>query len=735
VILPIIFRDSVTRYFLFTKVDQTNTAFLPRSKTNQKTGNWSQFLVADDRNLNKVGTVANHLLHKVPYLREMCNGLTLRRRMDPQRFSTLKYWAILIVVFFGVVEPSQPLVATQQSPSIKILITSVDSSAFPEVMVQALIQDNSNNPVSDYDIEGLELLENQEPVVFQHQSVETQEEAILVFDAGVGASAQGTLAGQRLEQMKEIAKSFTATMTPGDTIGLVLVSSDGVSFPQPLTSDPSILLKAIDQLTPVSSSFSKGIDGIKSALSELSKSSQHEHFVQSIVFLTSGIEANTGDAQNVVSRAKSDGVVIHTILVREDTTPQESPLQKIAAETYGLYTRYINETSLKPIFDWKVGQRTQYQFLFRSVLNVSSIRILDLRDKVKGAGMASDSISYQVDVFPPSVIVDLPAYNTEFVLKADVQASDIKQFTPSSTRIVAHVVWPDDHPRDLKNAAFLVDNILTGPPLENPSPDQIAFDLNLDSYNSLGENTIQLRVLVEDELGIQGSSDPVQVRTIVSKPTVQTTVKLTPSQSPCEEEGGLTYFFCQVRSVVSTPAGWISILSLLIALGALAIVWFYRGHIREASGAAMERVRDSISHRRSLGDSRVGAFLEVLSIDDPLTGKQIPLYIDKVTLVGRSPQEAELVFDMTKERSVVSRLHCEFREEDGAFKIRDLGSTHGTFLNGSRVPESGDGFILSEGDRIELGPMKHGGFLLLFHLVGQLKSVGGNQNRVTKTMD
>ena len=219
-------------------------------------------------------------------------------------------------------------------------------------------------------------------------------------------------------------------------------------------------------------------------------------------------------------------------------------------------------------------------------------------------------------------------------------------------------------------------------------------------------------------------------KAIFRKLEAPTLLSQTPSQSSCAGERGLTYFLCQVHNLISTPAGWISILSLLVALGAMAFTWFNRARIGEASGAAIERVRESVSPRRRLNEARVGAFLEVLSGDDTLTGKHIPLYVNKVTLAGRSPQEAELVFDMTNERSVVSRLHCEFREEEGVFKIRDLGSTHGTFLNGGRVPESGDGFVLSEGDRIELGPVRHGGFLLLFRLIDRPEPVGGNPARM-----
>ncbi len=46
-----------------------------------------------------------------------------------------------------------------------------------------------------------------------------------------------------------------------------------------------------------------------------------------------------------------------------------------------------------------------------------------------------------------------------------------------------------------------------------------------------------------------------------------------------------------------------------------------------------------------------------------------------------------------------SRRHCEFAVQDGKVVLRDLDSTHGTYVNGERVSEA----ALSPGDQINVG--------------------------------
>lgn len=47
----------------------------------------------------------------------------------------------------------------------------------------------------------------------------------------------------------------------------------------------------------------------------------------------------------------------------------------------------------------------------------------------------------------------------------------------------------------------------------------------------------------------------------------------------------------------------------------------------------------------------------------------------------------------------VSRWHCKLLAENGELKVLDLGSRHGTFVNGERVDEA----VLLPGDELNIG--------------------------------
>ncbi|HTP28822.1 MAG TPA: FHA domain-containing protein [Anaeromyxobacteraceae bacterium] len=88
-----------------------------------------------------------------------------------------------------------------------------------------------------------------------------------------------------------------------------------------------------------------------------------------------------------------------------------------------------------------------------------------------------------------------------------------------------------------------------------------------------------------------------------------------------------------------------------------------------------------------------GRSLALRFLSGPFQGGLMPL--DRaVLLVGRQPG-----LDLVLADELVSRRHARFFFEEGTFVLEDLGSTNGTFLNGTRVSRS----RVAAGDRILLG--------------------------------
>jgi len=68
-----------------------------------------------------------------------------------------------------------------------------------------------------------------------------------------------------------------------------------------------------------------------------------------------------------------------------------------------------------------------------------------------------------------------------------------------------------------------------------------------------------------------------------------------------------------------------------------------------------------------------------------------------VTKVGRHPDSDIFLDDIT-----VSRRHAEFVHEAGRYRVRDVGSLNGTYLNRERIDDAD----LHSGDEVQIGKFK-----------------------------
>ena len=70
---------------------------------------------------------------------------------------------------------------------------------------------------------------------------------------------------------------------------------------------------------------------------------------------------------------------------------------------------------------------------------------------------------------------------------------------------------------------------------------------------------------------------------------------------------------------------------------------------------------------------------------------------DQVTRAGRHPDSDIFLDDIT-----VSRRHAEFHRSDNGYRVNDVGSLNGTYLNRERIEEA----ELENGDEVQIGKFK-----------------------------
>jgi pSer/pThr/pTyr-binding forkhead associated (FHA) protein len=88
----------------------------------------------------------------------------------------------------------------------------------------------------------------------------------------------------------------------------------------------------------------------------------------------------------------------------------------------------------------------------------------------------------------------------------------------------------------------------------------------------------------------------------------------------------------------------------------------------------------------------------ILETNDPSVERvTFRLPAGAVKTIGRSPGAEFIV-----EAALVSRLHCQLTATADSLTVKDLDSTNGTFVNGTRVTTA----ALRHGDRLSVGRLE-----------------------------
>jgi hypothetical protein len=303
---------------------------------------------------------------------------------------------------------------------------------------------------------------------------------------------------------------------------------------------------------------------------------------------------------------------------------------------------------------------------------------------------------FQIAVEPPTV--QLAVDNSRPIRRVATELDiPLENMEPTIQPLVAMVTWPDEYPRIMESAALLVSG------QEMPVRNTILGDDGLLTFDwdirFLDDGVYDLQVLVIDELGLEGLSEPLPLTIEIDQPVVVPTAPPPtapppdPTAQPAPETNVLPF-----GAVVVGGMGLIIFLFLILIVAGVFLL--RRGNKGEPvppvqPEAAYDPDVTYVMSPGFAGDHQIGAFLEVLENASDLEGP-LPLSGNNIAL-GRDAKRAQIAF---KDRSV-SRLHARIMESRGAYRIYDEGSSSGTYVNYQRIGLSPH--TLQDQDEIHLG--------------------------------
>jgi hypothetical protein len=603
--------------------------------------------------------------------------------------------------------------ARSQTSVDAIEVVALDAASFPVVTVYARILGPDGLPVPDLGGGVLTLTEDGIRQEYEHHPTDAGVQMAIVADIGAGSEARGATGEPRYVEVRTLVEQTIESMGPNDTATLIL-HNGSVSVLQEMTGDRAALRAAAAQITENTTELTNGPAAVVEALVALNATSEPARSPTVVVISTGVQQAATSDYDNIREQAAALAIPVYAILANSNPDTGTG-WERVAADTGGLYAHYTSaETSALPIFTALEGRRSQYTFTYRSASGTSAQRSISLEALGASPPIPRDSTTFTVDLRDPQVVFEQPLPGSEFVRSAERYNQNLDTVEPTSATITAHIEWPDSYPRAISSAQLYINGSQYGGPVLAPG-DSFTFAWDLRQYRTPGDNLVQIQVEVIDELGRVSISEPVLVTVVVNIPPEPEQPVNGDERGPaCTLSDGLLNF---AVCVLTTRAGLIALILAIPTLILALIVWRNRSQIVQIAGTAGESITGFVARvTRPADESRsAAAFLTVLRGDAYLIGKTFPIYAGTVTPIGRDKSQVEIVFP-DEENSVISRKHCEIRQEDGGFKLRDFASTYGTFLNGARLPELGVE-TLHHGDEIALGPVERGGVLLRFEIM------------------
>lgn len=270
---------------------------------------------------------------------------------------------LLLFFFFGQTGFSSSFQSEQ--PAVRIRITQVDTSDFPNVTVYIAITDANNQPVG-IDPARLTLMENGTPIPLDQ--IEGAGEVGTLTTLLVMDISGSMLYAEKLEAAKSSATVFINQLRPGDQIGLVSFNHQ-IKYVQPITTDHQQVIRAVNGLNAVADTAM--YDGLSVAIKILEPVTGRK----AILALTDGLDnLSLITPEAVIELIGPAGLSISTIGLGDPdqgkgalTALNEDVLTYLAENAGGVYGYANDKESLSSLYQsYAAAFKSEYQLTYTS---------------------------------------------------------------------------------------------------------------------------------------------------------------------------------------------------------------------------------------------------------------------------------------------------------------------------------------------------------------------------------
>lgn len=264
---------------------------------------------------------------------------------------------------------------------------------------------------------------------------------------------------------------------------------------------------------------------LQSAMASMKDIPDYQERSKFVLVFSDGIDRiSAQQGTDVISRANSLGATILGVKIGPADRGSARNIQRLAEETGGAFVTYDGVESLAPLYEIIQSQGEQYEVNYASGINTEGEHIGQLGVLTEGREDKSETYSIAVNVKCPDLLIldpsspdaAAPLDGKKINRVTNDPYADLATLEPRGIPIPVTVQFPDGHPREILDVAYLVNGRV-----EATLSPQETFLLDFSQLDK-GSHKQSLVVRTRDSFGMTCNSESATITVTVDQPPIPT---------------------------------------------------------------------------------------------------------------------------------------------------------------------------------------------------------------------